>query len=324
MIAHPSNPVEALTASQIQDIYAGKITNWSQLGGEDAPITVVDREAGSGLRSAFKERIFGPNYQGDIGEVDTAIGTDEMSQIVSSNPFAIGYVGTGSIKGTKPLTLVNECGQRMEPNAFNNRTNEYPWLRVLYLYNREGDLSPQTQEFLSYVVSPAADQLIAKAGFVDLGILKHPLTLESERGQQLISSSADAYEGNVMREMLGEMTGFDRLSTTFRFNTGSSRLNPRGFLNLRRLSSYLADIPQDSEVLLVGFTDDVGAFEANRNLSVSRAEQVREQLLASAGGQIDSLNIRVAGFGEVAPVACNTSEEGRGNNRRVEVWLKQG
>jgi len=122
--------------------------------------------------------------------------------------------------------------------------------------------------------------------------------------------------------MLTDMVKYDRLSTTFRFRTGSSVLDPRGRSNLERLTDYLEAQPEGTEVQFVGFTDDVGAFESNRVLSVGRADQVLAEMRGFAGDRLNGIEMTSRGFGEIAPSACNTSENERHINRRVEVWIK--
>ena len=123
--------------------------------------------------------------------------------------------------------------------------------------------------------------------------------------------------------MLAQMDQYDRLSTTFRFRTGSSRIDERGRLDMERLIAYLEDAPQGTELTFVGFTDDVGAFEGNRQLAVQRAEAVLEEVRAVAGDRLNNVTMKTLGYGEIAPSACNVSERGRAINRRVEVWVSK-
>ena len=126
-----------------------------------------------------------------------------------------------------------------------------------------------------------------------------------------------------MQEMLEKMVAFDRLSPTFRFRTGSSKLDERGRLDMSRLIEYLETAPTGTEVNFVGFTDSVGAFEANRSLSFGRASSILDEVRQMAEGRLDHVQMRTAGFGEVAPSACNISDRGKSINRRVEVWIKE-
>ena len=145
--------------------------------------------------------------------------------------------------------------------------------------------------------------------------------MDSSRARALISADVDAFEGGVMREMLSSMVDFDRLSSTFRFRTGSSRLDERALLDMQRLATYIEGLPEGSKVKFVGFTDSVGAFGSNRELSEKRAEKVMDELTGFAGSRLTNVEFSSAGFGEIAPSACNTAEKGRQINRRVEVWV---
>jgi phosphate transport system substrate-binding protein len=129
------------------------------------------------------------------------------------------------------------------------------------------------------------------------------------------------FEGEVMGDMLAKMDEYDRLSTTLRFRTGSSKIDERGRLDMQRLIAYLQNAPANTKIAFVGFTDDVGPFDANQRLAVERAGAVMNELLAVAGDQLNGVEMTTAGFGEVAPSACNISDRGRGINRRVEVWI---
>lgn len=321
VVTHPNNPIKSLTVAQLADVYAGRITNWSELGGADLEIHPVSMPDESGTRSVFEERVFEGVEATLTSGVTFATGADDVSNIVNADEGAIGYVGYAFQRGAKPLTLVNSCGISMTPDAFSARTEEYALQRRLYLYSRADVDTPQIDDFLQYAASPDADGVIAKSGFIGLGIDRKLQSLDSDRARMLLDASADAYEGAFMRDMLSKMVDYDRLSTTFRFRTGSSSLDERGLKDMQRLADYLAKQPAGSEVLFVGFTDDVGAFDSNRALSEGRSQQVMAELQALAGDRLSGLNLAAAGYGEIAPSGCNTAEEGRRINRRVEVWI---
>lgn len=117
------------------------------------------------------------------------------------------------------------------------------------------------------------------------------------------------------------MDNSDRLSTTIRFRAGSSRIDERGREDMKRLVRYLETVPTGTEVTFVGFTDDVGAFEANRKLSAERAQQIAADVKELGGSSLSGIKFASAGFGEIAPNACNVNERGQAINRRVEVWI---
>jgi phosphate transport system substrate-binding protein len=322
IITHPSNPIQQVSVDQLRDIYAGTITNWNELGGEDAPIKVVNRQEGSGTRSVFDTGVFGE--AGPVAAADQVIVDDNntMASMVNEDPNAIGYVGYAFQRGAKALSLVNECGMLTEPDAFSAKVEEYALQRRLYLYNRGDAPNDDANKFVDFALSDDADGVIAKAGFIDLSVKRKSQDMTGSRARALLDPNVDAYEGGVMREMLGEMVNYDRLSTTFRFRTGSSKLDERGRIDMARLTEFLEGQAEGTKVLFVGFTDNVGAFDSNRSLSVNRAQQVIDELAAFAGDSITGIEIAAAGYGEVAPSACNITENGRAVNRRVEVWIE--
>lgn len=321
VIAHPDNPVTTLTMEQLLDVYSGKVTNWSELGGPDLAITPVSFDEDSGTRSVFESRVFEDAEFELASNALIAEGADEIANLVNADPGAIGYVGYAFQRGAKPMTLVNSCGISMTPDAFSARTEEYALQRRLYLYSRADVEEQEVQDFLTYASSPAADGVVAKSGFIGLGIDRKLQTLDSERARMLLDPNVDAFEGSFMRDMLAKMVDYDRLSTTFRFRTGSSSLDERGQVDMARLADYLKTQPEGTEVLFVGFTDDVGAFESNRVLSEGRAQQVLLELATQAGSELGGIKFSAAGYGEIAPAGCNVAEEGRRINRRVEVWI---
>ena len=322
VITHPGNPLQTLTTDELRRIYSGEITNWSQVGGPNLAITVVGRTEGSGTRTVFEDRIFGDLEVNEApGKVIAATNSD-AAQIVNDDEGAIGYVGYAFQRGAKALSLVNECGISMEPDAFSARTEEYALQRRLYLYTRADAIGADAQAFVDYATSEDADSLIGKAGFIGFAVDRREQSAESGRGLMLRNANADAYEAGFMQDMLEKMVEYDRLATTFRFRTGSSKLDERGRIDKDRLIDYLSTQPDGTEVVMVGFTDDVGEFEGNLGLSQERAAQVADEFVASAGDRLANVSVSSLGYGEIAPSGCNTSNEGRRINRRVEVWIK--
>ena len=321
VLTHPDNPIDTLTMAQVEGIYAGEITNWSEVGGPDQAISPVSMPDGSGTRSVFESRVFEDAEVNLASNIVFADGADDVASKVRTDVGAIGYTGYAFQRGAKPMTLINDCGIAMTPDAFSARTEEYALQRRLYLYTRSDVTTPQINDLLQYASSPAADGVIAKSGFIGLGIDRKLQTLESDRASALLNPSADQYEADFMSDMLSKMVEYDRLSTTFRFRTGSSSLDERGRVDMERLASYLENQPAGAEVLFVGFTDSVGAFDSNLVLSEGRAAQVMAELQSYAGSRLGDVNISSTGYGEIAPSGCNEAEEGRRINRRVEVWI---
>lgn len=321
IITHPDNPVRAISMEDLASVYMGRITNWSQLGGADKPIQVVARQSDAGTRTIFADRVFnGPNIV--VGSARIAQNSTDMADFIATNEGAIGYTGLAFQRDTKALNIINECGIETTPDGFSVRTEEYALQRRLYLYNRaELDAKP-AKDFLEYALSPEADKLITKAGFVDYSVARRSQQIDGPRANQLRAAGLPNSQRPFVSSMLQELDNYDQLSTTFRFRFGSSLLDERALVDMERLTSYLEEQPRGTKIVLAGFTDSIGSFANNRRLSAGRADQVRAALLDFAGDRISGLDISIQAHGELAPTACNISEKGRAINRRVEVWIE--
>ncbi len=326
VITHPTNDVGELTMEQLRGIFSGKFRNWKDVGGSDHPISVIAQEPGSTSYDFFMDYLFEGQEKPVFRPQGIADDDQEVSNVVYLDPHAIGYVGYAFQRGAKGVTLVNECGIASRPDAFSAKTEEYGLNRRMYLYNRSDNLDESAQAFLDFAISENADGVIGKSGFIDLGILRRPQTGDDERAAALLAESEayDAgFESTVAMEMFDSMVNYDRLSTTFRFRLGSSKMDERGKLDMERLISYLETAPQGTEITFVGFTDSVGTFEGNRKLSEERASDVMQEVRRAAGSRLSHITMQTTGYGEVSPSACNVTENGRAVNRRVEVWISK-
>ena len=160
IIVNPSNPVKDLTVEQIKDIYTGKISNWKDVGGNDAGIVVVGREAGSGTRDGF-ESVTGTKEQCKYRQELTSTG--DVIAAAQGNPNAIGYASTAAVgKTVKTLTVGG-----IEPTEANVKNGSYVVQRPFILVTKEGKaLSAEAQKFFNYATSKEAAEIIIKAGAV--------------------------------------------------------------------------------------------------------------------------------------------------------------
>ena len=160
IIVNPENPVSDLTLEQIADIYTGRITNWKDLGGNDAEIVLIGREAGSGTRDGF-ETITGTSDACQYRQELTSTG--DVITTVAQNPDAIGYASLASIKDT--VKALNVDG--VTPGEATVKDGSYKVQRPFVLVTVDGKaLSPAAQAFFDYATSSDAASIIAKAGAV--------------------------------------------------------------------------------------------------------------------------------------------------------------
>ena len=160
IVVSPENPVSDLDVDTIAKIYTGEITNWKDVGGDDAEIVLIGREAGSGTRDGF-ESITGTKdacaYRQELTSTGDVINT------VSQNPNAIGYASLSAVgESVKALTVGGVAAT--EDTV---RDGSYVVQRPFVLVTKKGtELSPAAQSFFDYAISPEVADIIANAGAV--------------------------------------------------------------------------------------------------------------------------------------------------------------
>lgn len=160
VIVHPENPVADLSVETIAKIYTGEITNWSEVGGSDAEIVLIGREAGSGTRDGF-ESITDTKDVCQYRQELTSTG--DVITTVSQNPGAIGYASVASVKDTVKALTVDGIAATEE----NIKNGSYVVQRPFVLVTRTGvELSNAAQKFFDYSTSADACEIISAAGVV--------------------------------------------------------------------------------------------------------------------------------------------------------------
>jgi phosphate transport system substrate-binding protein len=172
IIVHRDNPVNELTLQQISDIYSGVYSNWSQVGGEDRPIVRLSRETNSGTHVYFLEEVLRLGEESDVlFSTDTLLlpSSEVISAEVRVNPNAIGYDGLGYVTADlKVIAVASESGSPyVLPSAETVNTGAYPIARDLYMYTA-GEPSEAAREYLDWILSPAAQQIVVDLGFVPI------------------------------------------------------------------------------------------------------------------------------------------------------------
>lgn len=160
VIVNPDNPVEDLDLETIAKIYTGEITNWSELGGNDAQIVLIGREAGSGTRDGF-ESITDTEDACQYRQELTSTG--DVITTVTQNPDAIGYASVASVKESVKMLTVDG----VEPTEESILDGSYLIQRPFVMITRANEnLSEAAQSFYDFALSEAAYEIITSAGAV--------------------------------------------------------------------------------------------------------------------------------------------------------------
>jgi len=160
IVANPGVKPVNLTKDQVRDIFSGKITNWKQVGGDDAAIVVVAREEGSGTRAAFEEMVMGK----DAAIVNTAILQNSNGAVrttVASTPNSIAFLSLGYLdKSVQPLSI-----NGVLPSLETASNGTYPIVRPL-LYLTKGEPKPLAKAFIDYTLSKEGQDLVEQQGYL--------------------------------------------------------------------------------------------------------------------------------------------------------------
>jgi phosphate transport system substrate-binding protein len=159
VIVHPQSSVKELSMSDLADIFSDKISNWSELGGADAPIQCIGREAASGTRGAFEEI---------VGIKDAAVYAEEQNstgnvkQAVASNPNAIGYVSLSSLDESVIALSIDGVSATEE----NVASGSYKLQRPFLMITKKDSADALTKAFLEFVYSEEGMKIIKDDGVV--------------------------------------------------------------------------------------------------------------------------------------------------------------
>lgn len=161
VVVDGANTVEDLTKQQLSDIYEGKITNWKDAGGNDAPIVVVGRESGSGTRSAFEELLKLEDMCKYSNELDS---TGAVMAKVASTPGAIGYVSLDVLDDTVKAVKLEGA----EPTEENIKAGSY-FLSRPFVMATKGDISEQNdlvKALFDYIYSDEGAEIVKSVGLI--------------------------------------------------------------------------------------------------------------------------------------------------------------
>lgn len=160
IIVNPNNPVSDLDVATIAKIYTGEIKNWKEVGGNDAEIVLIGREAGSGTRDGF-ESITDTEDKCKYRQELTSTG--DVITTVASNPDAIGYASLASVKDTVKALTVGGVTPSEETIKNGTYVVQRPFVIVT---KKDTKLSESAQKFFDYITSSAANEIISGAGVV--------------------------------------------------------------------------------------------------------------------------------------------------------------
>lgn len=160
--------VTSLTISQIADIYTGDIQNWSEVGGPDRVIFVIDKEASRGTRQVFMNVVLGdPKAEAPGADLVTGSNNEEQTALVQSDA-AIGMLSVAWLNDdVRGLAIVLQDGTLVDSSIENIRAGHYPFVRDLNVVKRD-DLKPAANQFITYLLGPEGQKFVEASGYIGI------------------------------------------------------------------------------------------------------------------------------------------------------------
>ncbi|MEM0948794.1 MAG: phosphate ABC transporter substrate-binding/OmpA family protein [Pseudomonadota bacterium] len=280
--------------------------------------------ANTPLSRSLSERLLVPSGTSIGAQATRHVEPEELAAAVDQNPAAVGITLLSNVKFLRPLPLVGTCGTRIDPQPKPIKTEDYPLTVPHYLYLSGRRLPAMARDFLAFLSSRPARDVINAAGFIDQTIDETSLADQGDRLVRAILGTGEDVGASALRRLVGALDGAARLTPTFRFKDGSADLDAPSRANVALVAAAIADGAfTDRELLVAGFSDGLGGGAANIALSAERATAVRQAIEnALAAEDRDSVSFLAQGFGEALPIACDDDSWGRSINRRVELWVR--
>ena len=310
------NGFPAIRTSDLAAALSGKITNWQALGGPDMPIVVHGLEDSAALAPAILARV------GALAKGPRHADATALALAVARDPWALALIGRSDQGTARALPLTDTCDFPLLATSLAVKAEDYPLTAPLFFGVAKHRQPLLLREFLDYLATDMAQEVVASAGYVDRRLGFAPLTEDGQRLLGAIRNAGPEVSLLELQRLAAAMTGGQRLSLTFRFQDGSTQLDSHSRSNLADLARHIgAGRFSDQNIVFAGFSDGTGAADVNLALSQNRAEAVRLALAALAPDLTEAQLPRILAFGEALPMACDTTATGRQINRRVELWL---
>lgn len=314
------NPTPRISTADLALALTGEVANWRDVGGPDMPIVLHSLAEATDLQRALAVRLGQPTAKAVV-HPDMA----SLAAAVARDPWALAVTGRAMQGAAKALLMTDSCGFPLLPSPLAVKAEDYPLTMPIFLLTPRRRLPLFARQFLDFLATPSAQSTIREAGFIDRSPERQPMTADGLRLINAIQGAGDEVTLADLKRLVEGMAGADRLSLTFRFEDGSSQLDPHSRENLDDLARLLeTGAFRGENLVFAGFSDGSGAASANLQLSRDRAQSVADALQRVAPDLGADIIPKVDAYGETMPLACDITAPGRQLNRRVELWIKPG
>jgi phosphate transport system substrate-binding protein len=158
-VVSADNPVSGLSSKQVREIFSGEITNWKEVGGENAAIHVYTRDEASGTRAVYWKKLL--NKRKIVASANVVPSNGAMKSAIARDTQGIGYVSIGHLDDTVKAPELDGVSVTQKTA----KSGEYPVVRKLYM-NTKGQPEGIVKDFIDYILSSDCNEIIVSSGYI--------------------------------------------------------------------------------------------------------------------------------------------------------------
>jgi ABC-type phosphate transport system substrate-binding protein len=325
VMAAPNAGINSITISDLARIYAGEVTNWSQIGGADVNVLPLQLPQTSPVRTEMEALVMAPSGKDIAGNVLTLSDEAGIAASINQFPGSVSVISTANAIPALTVPIAGSCGIEVSPTDFNVASGDYPLVGpVMARYTGAGQ-SPFVTELFDFAATDIVQSLLADEGYSSFSTIIQGGEEKNARLSKLLGADFDDAQRAAAGQMFQVLFGADRMSPTF---TGGAASGPEGAWNRAMLHSIIATMnnPDNAgrEIVFVGFGSSTSGSQAAIDASAAAAADLEAVLANNARSLIATGGFTLSshGFGDVSPATCVDGQVAGSEYTRVEVWIR--
>ena len=325
VIVAPNAGISEISINDLARIYAGEITNWSQIGGADVSVLPLQLPSNTETGIELRRLVMEPAGKDIAATVLTMSNEAGVAGSINQFPGSVSVVSAENADDALVVNVMGTCGITVAPTPFNIVSGDYPLVRpIMARYNARPSTGLITEVF-DFASGQVAQRLVENEGFINHGAIMMDPAKKNARLSGLLEASLDDAQRAAAAQMFQVLFDANRLSPTM---TGGPASGPEGAWNRAMLLNVLGllDNPDNAgrEIIFAGFGQSASGSAAAIEASVAVAAEFKTLLETVAADALASGNYSVSsyGFGNVSPATCVDGQVAGSEYTRVEVWIR--
>lgn len=325
VVVAPNAGMTQISLNDLARIFAGEITNWSQIGGADVNILPLQMPPNSAIGSQVVKLVMEPADKEIAGNILTMSDEAGISASINQFPGSVSIVSSTNANPDVVVDVAGSCGIAVAPTLFNIVSGDYPLARPIMARYENGSGTALVTELFDFATSDVSQGLLEREGLLNNVPILQDAGEKNARLSSLLEATLDETQKLSAAQMFQTLFDADRMSATL---TGGAASGPEGAWNRATLLDVV-DVMENPanegrEVIFVGFGGSTAGSEAAVAISRAAAAEMQVELERIASGVIAAGDYTVSsiGFGDVSPATCVDGQVAGSEYSRVEVWIR--